>query len=151
TFQSLLFESDRPRFKIMLNRVMNVPTPRRGGRVSGRVVDELGRSVAGARVKLGPYFVDADAHGVYSFRDLQRGDYDLSLDENHLPADYAWDGRGQRLTVSPSSRLDLDLVVAPLNAIHGRVYIDRNANGRFDEGEGVNGVVLRLEDHATMT
>jgi SdrD B-like protein len=151
TYQSLWLESSRPRIKIMLQHVMNVSTPKRGGEVRGRVVDELARPVAAARVKLGPYTTDSLADGTYLFRDLPRGEYDLALDESHLPADYAWDGRQQRLAVLPSSRLQLDLVVTPLNAIHGRVFADRNANGRFDEGEAVSGVVLRVQDRATMT
>ena len=60
------------------------------------------------------------------------------------------DGR-RRLAVRPSSRIVNDLVVAPLNAIHGRVYVDRDGNGRFDPGEGVAGAVLILGDRVTAT
>jgi hypothetical protein len=39
-----------------------------------------------------------------------------------------------------------------LHAIEGRVYQDRNSNGSFDDGEGVEGVVMRLQNGtATMT
>ena len=150
-FQSLSFEADRPRIKLMLHRIVNVSTARRGGEVRGRVVDELGRPVSSARVTLGPYAADTSVDGAFVFRDLPRGEYDLALDDSHLPADYAWDGRRQRLTVMVSSRLQLDLIVTPLNSIHGRVYADRNGNGRFDNGEAVEGAVMRLQDRVTTT
>jgi hypothetical protein len=41
--------------------------------------------------------------------------------------------------------------VSPLNAIHGRVYCDRNGNGRFDNGEAVEGAVVFLGDRVTAT
>lgn len=151
SYQAISFASDRPRFKIMLHRVLNVPTPKRGGEVRGRVIDELGRPVSSARVKLGPYMADTGEDGGFEFRNLSRGDYELALDETRLPADYAWDGRGQRLSVLLSSHVHVDLVVAPLNAIHGRVYADRNGNGRFDDGEAVAGAVLHLQDRVTTT
>src|SRR5207244_1791700 len=70
---------------------------------------------------------------------------------NALPADYAWDGRRRTLAITSSSHETIDLLVAPLNTIHGRVYCDRNANGRFDAGEGVEGAVVRLNDGVTAT
>jgi hypothetical protein len=39
--------------------------------------------------------------------------------------------------------------VTPLNAIHGRVYIDRNSNGRFDSGEAVAGAAIGAGEHLT--
>jgi hypothetical protein len=41
----------------------------------------------------------------------------------------------------------------PLHAIYGHVFVDRNANGVFDRGEGVANVVMRLspDEHATIT
>ena len=63
----------------------------------------------------------------------------------------AWDGRDERLTVTAKTRTSADLRVAPLNAIHGRVYCDDNENGRFDRGEGVAGVAVHLGDRTTST
>jgi hypothetical protein len=79
------------------------------------------------------------------------GECDLSLDPAFLPADYAWDGRSRRLKITSSSRVVADLLVAPLNAIHGRVYVDRDGNGRFDPDEGVLGAVVRLGTLVTAT
>jgi hypothetical protein len=150
-FQTIPNELDRSRFKVMLFRTWDLATPARGGTVTGRVIDDAGRAVPGAGVKLGPYTTESDARGTYTFRYVPAGAYDLGLDRNSLPADVAWDGRDERLTVSASTRASADLRVAPLNAIHGRVYCDENDNGRFDRGEGVAGAILHLGDRSTST
>lgn len=150
-FQDLVNTLDRSRLKVMLRKGWTVATPAAGGEVRGRVADQTGRAVAGARVTLGEYTADTDAVGGYAFKHLPRGNYDLALDAGFLPADYAWDGREVRLAVTPSSHEDANLLVAPLNVIHGRVYADRNKNGRFDVGEGVAGAVILLDDQVTVT
>ena len=148
-YQSIARELDRPRFKVMLFKTVDVSTPARGATVSGYVVDHGGRGVAGARVQLGPYTADTNAAGRYSFAHVPRGAYELSLDPALLPADYAWDGRREQLTISSTRATTADLRVAPLNAIHGRVYVDRNNNGRFDSGEAVANAVLAVGDRLT--
>jgi hypothetical protein len=150
-FQTIPSELDRSRFKLMLFRTWDLATPARGAVVAGRVLDSSGRGVAGAAVKLGRYTIESDATGAYRFRYVPAGDYDLGLDTQALPADVAWDGRSERITVTAASRLQTVLRVAPLNVVHGRVYCDRNDNGRFDRGEGIAGVVLRLNDKVTAT
>ncbi len=150
-FQDVPRALDRTRLKVMLYKTWSIATPARGATVRGRVLDEAGRAVAGARVKLGPYATASDSNGAYAFDNVPRGEYDLSLDPQFLPADYAWDGRQLGLTLSWSSRIDADLLVAPLNAIHGRVYHDRNGNGRFDAGEGVAGTAVYLKERVTAT
>ncbi len=150
-YQSLPNELDRSRGRVMVSRTFAVATPARGGRIDGRVLDHAGRPVAGARVLLGPYAVSSDSDGAFTFLHLPRGEYELSLDTAHLPAAFAWDGRGQTLTVTPTSRATARMLVAPLNAVHGRVYVARNSNDRFDAGEGVGGIVVRLSDRAVAT
>jgi hypothetical protein len=150
-FQAVPRALDRTRLKVMLYKTWSIATPPRGAEVRGRVLDEAGRPVAGARVKLGPYATASDSNGAYAFSHVPRGEYDLTLDPQFLPADYAWDGRQLGLTLSWSSRIDADLLVAPLNAIHGRVYHDRNANGRFDSGEEIAGAAVHLKDRVTAT
>jgi protocatechuate 3,4-dioxygenase beta subunit len=150
-YQDIQFGADPPRFRLMLRRSFDVATPSPSGAVSGSVVDYVGRPVPGARVRLGAFTADSDADGRYVFARVPPGEFDLSLDTDFLPADYAWDGRSRHLTIKASSRVVNDLVVAPLNAIHGRVFVDRDNNGRFDRGEGVPGAVLHLGDHVTAT
>ena len=150
-FQSIPSGTDRSRFKLMLFKTLDIATPARGAVVGGRVVDDAGRGVAGAGVKLGRYTVESDATGAYAFRHVPAGEYELSIDRQMLPADVAWDGRIERLSLTHKSRVVTDLRLAPLNAIHGRVYVDRNGNGRFDPGEAVAGAVLHLADRVTAT
>ena len=143
-YQDIRFGADPPRFRLMARRTFNVSTPATGGSIHGAVRDYIGQPVAGVRVRLGPYGTDTDCDGRYAFAHVPNGEFELSVDPAFLPADYAWDGRSRRMKVTASSRLVSDLLVAPLNAIHGRVYVDRNGNGRFDPDEGVPGAVLRL-------
>ncbi|HEX5215098.1 MAG TPA: carboxypeptidase-like regulatory domain-containing protein [Vicinamibacterales bacterium] len=150
-FQSIPGELDRSRGRVMVSRTFDIATPSRGGRIDGSVVDHAGRPVAGARVLLGAYAGVSDADGHYTFLHLPRGTYELSLDTAFLPAAFAWDGRRQTLVVTPTSRSTASLLVAPLNAVHGRVYVDRNSNKQFDTGEGVEGIVVLLDDRAVAT
>ena len=80
---------------------------------------------------------------------MPRGDYQLSLVPAFLPADYAWDGRRVQLSLTPFQNVTADLLVAPLNSLHGRVYVDRNQNGRYDRDEGLARAVLHLDDRVT--
>ncbi len=150
-YQSIARDLDRPRLKVMLFKTVDIATPARGAEVSGRVVDDAGRGVAGARVRLGAYTADTARDGSYTLKHVPRGDYDVSLDAHNLPADFAWDGHRQRLSVTSSRASKVDLRVTPLNTIHGRVYVDRNANQLFDAGEAVEGAVIRVGDRFTST
>jgi hypothetical protein len=53
--------------------------------------------------------------------------------------------------VSPASRERIDLQVIPLNAIRGRVYLDRNHNGLLDAGEGIANAVVSVNGSVTAT
>jgi hypothetical protein len=150
-YQSVPRELDRSRLKVMLFKTVDIMTPARGAKVSGRVMDDSGRGVAGARVKLGAYSADTDRDGNYVLEHVPGGEYDLSLDQTVLPADFAWDGKGQRIVVAGAKTRRADLRVTPLNAIHGRVYVDRNQNGRVDSGEAVAGAVIRVGERLTAT
>jgi hypothetical protein len=55
------------------------------------------------------------------------------------------------LNVSRDSRIVVDVLVAPLNSIRGRVFVDTNGNGSADAGEGVAHVPVLLADRATVT
>lgn len=150
-YQSGRVGLDSPRVRVMVTRTFDLGSQARGGEVRGRVLDHAGQPVAGARVKLGRYATNTDATGHYAFRALPAASYELSLDERYLPANFAWDGRRVSLAVTRTTHHTIDILVAPLNAIHGRVYADENGNRRFDEGEGVTGVVVRLGERVTAT
>ena len=48
-------------------------------------------------------------------------------------------------------QVKIDFRVTPLSAVSGRVYSDKNGNGRYDPGEGLRNIVLHLEAAATVT
>jgi protocatechuate 3,4-dioxygenase beta subunit len=137
-------ENEASRVMVTIRKTWQVRSPARGGDVRGRTVDQAGRPVAGALVRLGPYSAITDAEGGYGFTRVPDGDFELALDRNKLPVAYAWDEQPRALTVSRASRLTGDLEVIPLNAIRGRVYIDGNGNGRYDEKEGVPAAVVAI-------
>ena len=43
-FQSIARDLDRPRFKVMLFKTVDIATPARGADVTGRVLDDAGRA-----------------------------------------------------------------------------------------------------------
>ena len=77
----------------------------------------------------------------------------MSLDPEYLPAGYSSAAPAHRVGLPNGGRdVNLDLRATTLRSIEGHVFIDRNTNGRFDAGEGVANVVIRLgEGSATTT
>jgi hypothetical protein len=138
-------------FMLMLRSQWNAPTPARGAEIKGRVIDPLGHPVRGAIVRLNDYQALADEDGRYTFRHVPAGEYEIHLDESSLPADYKSDTASKQLTIDRRGRRDVNFRVIPLNTITGHVYVDTNGNGKYDIGEGVRGVVIRLGEHATAT
>jgi hypothetical protein len=151
-FQSVAtFDGERPRFKLVLRKAYDVSTPAAGGQIAGNVLDTQGFPVPGIGVRLGPYRTVSDREGRYVFTRLPRGDYELSLDDETIPASFAPGTAKRQLIVTKTTHDRLDLIVVPLNAIHGHVYCDLNQNERLDPGEEVPSVALRLGDRATAT
>ena len=145
-------QQDRPepaRLMVMVRKSFGKATPAGGATVQGRVVDSNGRPVSGAAVTLGPYVTESGDDGSYRFAHVPPGAAALSLDAAGLPARYASDGTVQQLQLARGGRVDVDLATIPLNTVHGHVYLDRNANGRYDQGEGVENVVMRLSTGMT--
>jgi hypothetical protein len=142
---------EHSRAMITIRKTWQIESPSRGGDVRGRAIDQMGHPVSGALVRLGPYSAITDAAGEYGFTRVPDGDFALALDKNKLPVAYASDEQPRALTVTGRSRETLDLQVIPLNAIRGRVYIDRNGNGHFDEGEGVSNAVVAVDGAVTAT
>jgi hypothetical protein len=144
--------TDRPRARVMLAYRFALATPPGRPSARGAVVDHLGRPVAGALVRLGPYATSTGADGRYVFRNVPPGAVDLFIDEAGLPATYAADGRHVRVDPAAGDHRDIVLRVAPLATITGRVFVDRNRNGRYDASEENAGAVVTLDDdRATVT
>jgi hypothetical protein len=140
------------RLLVTMRRTFSRATPAGGGIVEGRVLDQHGAPVTGARVTLGSYVTTAQSDGSYRFAHVPAGQFDLALDPAHLPVTYASDGVTHRLQLPSSTNLRRDLHAIPLHAIHGHVYMDRNGNAKFDSDEGVPNVVVSLGNQsATLT
>jgi len=151
------FESPVPlapetaRLLVMVRRTWNIRTPAAGSDVEGVVRDDSGAPVAGAAVALGPYLALSGIDGSYRFMHVPPGAHELSVAANHLPAAFGVAGQARMLQVGPNTAAHADIGVTALRAIHGRVFVDRNNNGRVDEGEAAPGVVVRLDDRGTAT
>jgi hypothetical protein len=144
-------EREQSRVMVTLRKTWQIQSPSRGGDVQGRAIDQAGNPVSGALVRLGPYSAITDAKGDYGFTRVPDGAFNLALDKNKLPVAYAWDEQPRALSVTRGSRDKIDLQVIPLNTIRGRVYIDRNSNGRFDADEGVPNAVVAVDGRVTAT
>jgi hypothetical protein len=144
-------EGEHSRVMVTIRKTWQVESPSRGGEVQGRAIDQLGDPVSGALVRLGPYSAITDKTGDYRFARVPDGDFELALDKNKLPVSYAWDETPRALAVTGQSHVKVDLQVIPLNSIRGHVYIDRNGNGHFDEGEGISNAVVAADGALTAT
>jgi hypothetical protein len=142
-------EGERSRVMVTIRKTWQVESPSRGGDVQGRATDQMGHPVSGALVRLGPYSAITDETGVYRFARVPDGEFELALDKNKLPVSYAWDETPRAVAVTGQSHVNADLQVIPLNAIRGHVYIDRNGNGQFDEGEGIPNAVVATDGAVT--
>lgn len=145
------FDGEQSRVMLTFRKTSQVESPARGGDVRGRAIDQLGSPVSGALVRLGPYSTITGDDGEYRFARVPNGRFELTLDKDKLPAAYAWDETPTPLTVTRHSRERIDLQVIPLTAIRGRVYLDRNRNGHFDEGEGIPNAVIAVNGSVTAT
>jgi hypothetical protein len=81
------------------------------------------------------------------------GDYRLSLDRERLPAGLTAEAPPVLIHVGDSANVTTDLRVLALGSISGHVYADANRDRRYEAGEGVANVVMRLAntDRATVT
>ena len=82
-----------------------------------------------------------DANGNYSFPRTAPGETYLAVEiadirANLIPAN----GLEQNLTVAPRSFVTSDFRLVKSGSLSGRVWNDANANGKFDEGEGLTDI-----------
>ncbi len=137
-------------FMFMVQRRWELDTPARGGRINGRVTDILGRPMSKAAVRLSNFRAVTDERGRYAFRDVPKGGYEISLDNDSLPADFTAREEPRRMAISNRSRETVNFTVVPLNSILGRVVVD-GENPSTDKPEGAEGAALRLGTQATVT
>lgn len=115
------------------------------GTVSGFVYTDLNgnghrdngeRGVNGIRVRINDLETAVtDAEGRYVFYNVSTGIHRLALDEATLPVVYNPLEHHRMIHVIAGASLKEDLGVLVVGAVSGRVFIDGNGNGKFDEGE----------------
>lgn len=129
------------------------------GTISGVVYRDLNKNntrddgetgVAGATVKLGTNTTTTDSDGVYTFGNLQPGNFTVEL---VLPAQFS---QGlpliRTVNVTAGSTSTTDYGIRPFSSVTGTVYLDINANGIKDSGElGVAGIAIQASDVITTT
>lgn len=140
-----------PRLLVMVRRQSRVLTPPGGADVSGVVRDDSGAPVNGAVVSLGRYLTTTREDGRYRFAHVPPGSHSLSLLKDHLPAAYTSAADPRDIRVVTHVPVEANLSVVALRAIHGRVFRDGNRNNRFDEQEGMAGIVVRLDENGPAT
>lgn len=100
--------------------------------------------MTGTRVRLNNgYEVVSDANGNYAFERIPPGEYHVALNledvrANLVPAN----GLEQTLIVLPRMIVDTSFRLVQSGAASGRVWHDKNENGKYDEGEGLADVRL---------
>ncbi len=117
------------------------------GKVSGRVyqdVDLNGRFDPGidrpqAEVKVqvdGNRYVMSDENGMYSIDDIPTGDHRVYLDLLSVRADLTFlDAETKNVNLRPERASVSDFRLVRTGRISGRVWLDKNENGKPDEGE----------------
>ena len=134
---------------LMVNTHWGITTPARGASVTGMVRDETGHPLSDCLVRLGNYRTVTDSSGGYHFAHVPAGAYDIALDNSSLPANYQCAIGIRHFTVRDGDRITRDFRVIPLHALTGKVLL-ADGNGKIIAG-GVGGVVLHLDDTATVT
>ncbi|MEQ1727614.1 MAG: carboxypeptidase regulatory-like domain-containing protein [Vicinamibacterales bacterium] len=142
---------DMSRLLVMLRRNVTVRTPAAGADLEGLVRDDSGTPVPGAVVSLGRYRTTTREDGRYRFAHVPPGDHELAVVREHLPAAFAVAGQPRTVALGQGVSARADISVTSLHAVHGRVFIDANGNGRIDEDEALANAVVRLGDSGTAT
>ena len=115
--------------------------------MSGRIYQDVnlnGRFDAGidkpqAEVKVrvdGNRYVMSDENGLYSFDAIPAGDHRVYLDLLSVRADLTFlDADAKNVTILEGRGSAFDFRLVRTGRISGRVWLDTNENGKFDEGE----------------
>ncbi|MCM3869482.1 MAG: hypothetical protein ND895_02125, partial [Pyrinomonadaceae bacterium] len=83
-----------------------------------------------------PAIVLVDGSGAYQFRSVAPGSYTLEVDSTTLPADFRVPAQTSwTIVVAPLQSLYQDIPLCAQRAVSGVVFIDTDANGKFDLGK----------------
>ncbi len=93
-----------------------------------------------------------DLYGYFVMRNIDVGEHTISVEPYTLPKDLLLDGPiSKQVSVVEGGTENVQYVFYSLRVIAGRVFIDKNANGRFDENEGVEGINVNCGSFSTTT
>ena len=119
----------------------------RYGRITGRVYQDLNangtyepgvdKPQTAIKVRVdGNRYVETDANGLFSFETVTAGEHKIYVDLLSVRADLTLlDGGSRDITLEPGNHTQLDFRLVRTGRITGRVWLDTNENGKFDEGE----------------
>lgn len=84
----------------------------------------------------GNRYVETDANGVFSFEAISAGEHKVYLDLLSVRADLTLlDGGSRDLILSGGKSAAMDFRLVRTGRMSGRVWLDRNNDGKFDDGE----------------
>lgn len=141
--------SDRG-FELMFNEAWEAKTPATGAQVSGHVLDIVGRPVRSTLVRLGAWSELTDAKGIYRFKDVPSGSYQIYVDEQSLPANFRQKRERRTIQVDSGSKQTVDFLVTPQGSVTGRVFID-HGDGVYHRGDGIADAVVHMGKAVTAT
>ena len=116
-------------------------------RISGRVYQDndgngtydasIDRPQANVKVRVdGNRYVETDVNGLFAFDALPSGEHKVQIDLMSVRADLTMLDGGSRDVVLESGKLtQFDFRLVRTGRVTGRVWLDVNENGTFDEGE----------------
>ncbi len=105
--------------------------------VNGRFDADVDKPQADVKVQVdGNRYVLSDAAGQYSFDAVLAGDHKIYLDLMSIRADLTLLSGGEHSTaIKAGSISTIDFRLVRTGRLRGRVWLDVNENGKFDEGE----------------
>ncbi len=116
-------------------------------RLSGRVYQDIDgngkydpgvdKPQTGVKVRVdGNRYVETDVNGLFAFEAIQSGEHKVYVDLLSVRADLTLlDTGAHELVLDAGKGTQLDFRLARTGRITGRVWLDLNGNGKFDEGE----------------
>ncbi|MBK7394225.1 MAG: hypothetical protein IPI64_13155 [Chloracidobacterium sp.] len=105
--------------------------------MDGRFDADVDKPQADVKVQVdGNRYVLSDAAGQYSFGSVLAGDHKVNLDLMSVRADLTLlNGGEQAAALKAGSSSTVDFRLVRTGRLRGRVWLDANENGKFDDGE----------------